>query len=104
MTINAVPTPVVLLKEELYLVVLPKGELNESGIRFYFSCAAQDEEGWRKTADQGAQRFMAKWIVAEEKFSTGQRNAVVCQNVTGRTKERIAQSKRARAGSLVIVD
>ena len=31
-------------------------------------------------------------------------HAVVCPNVTGRTKERIAQSKRARAGSLAIVD
>ena len=30
--------------------------------------------------------------------------AVVCPNVTGKTKERIAQSKRARAGSLAIVD
>ena len=32
------------------------------------------------------------------------RHAVVCPNVTGRTKERIAQSKRARAGSLALVD
>ena len=31
-------------------------------------------------------------------------HAVVCPNVTGRTEERIAQSKRARAGSLAIVD
>ena len=30
--------------------------------------------------------------------------AVVCPNVTGRTKKRIAQSKRARAGSLALVD
>ena len=28
----------------------------------------------------------------------------ICPNVAGRAKERIAQSKRARAGSLVIVD
>ena len=28
----------------------------------------------------------------------------VCPNVTGRTKERIAQSKRVRAGSLALVD
>ena len=34
----------------------------------------------------------------------GLRHAVVCPNVTGRTRERIAQSKRARAGSLAIVD
>ena len=46
---------------------------------------------------------MAKWIVAE-KTKAGLRHAVVCQNVTGRTKKRIAQSKRARAGSLALVD
>ena len=32
------------------------------------------------------------------------RHAVVCANVTGRTKERIAQSKRARGRSLALVD
>ena len=31
-------------------------------------------------------------------------HAVVCPNVTGRAKSRIAQSKRVRAGSLAIVD
>ena len=46
---------------------------------------------------------MAKWVAAE-KARAGLRYAVVCPNVTGRTKERIAQSKRARADSLVIVD
>ena len=65
--------------------------------------AAQDEGEWRITADQGAEHFMAKWIVAE-KTKAGLRHAVVCPNVTGRTKERIAQSKRARAGSLALVD
>ena len=50
-----------------------------------------------------AEHFMVKWIVAE-KAKAGLRHAVVCSNVTGRTKERIAQSKRARAGSLVLVD
>ena len=45
---------------------------------------------------------MAKWI-AEEKARAGLRHAVVCPNVTGRTNERIAQSKRARAGSLAII-
>ena len=29
---------------------------------------------------------------------------IVCPNVTGRTKERVSQSKRARAGSLALVD
>ena len=46
---------------------------------------------------------MAKWIAAE-KARAGLRHAVVCPNVTGRTKERIAQSKRARAGSPAKVD
>ena len=46
---------------------------------------------------------MAKWIAAE-KVRAGLRQAGVCPNVTGRTKDRIAQSKRARAGLLTIVD
>ena len=46
---------------------------------------------------------MAKWIAAEE-ARAGLRHAVVCPNVTRRTKEGIAQSKRARAGSLALVD
>ena len=65
--------------------------------------AAQDEGEWRRTAEQGAEHFMAKLIVAE-KTKTGLRYAVVCLNVTGTTKKRIAQSKRARAGSLALVD
>ena len=46
---------------------------------------------------------MAKWTAAE-KVRTGLRHAVVHSNVTGRIKERIAQRKRARAGSLALVD
>ena len=67
--------------------------------------AAQDEGKWRRTAGKGAERFMAKWI-ATQKASARLRHAVVvkCPNVMGRTRERIAQSKRARAGSLAIVD
>ena len=65
--------------------------------------AAQDEGGWHKTAEQGAERFMAKWIAAR-KARAGLRHAVVCPNVTGRTKDRIAQGKRVRAGSLAIVE
>ena len=65
--------------------------------------AAQDEGEWRRTAEQGVEHFMAKGIVAE-KAKAGLRHAVVFPNVTGRTKERIAQSKRARAGSLALVD
>ena len=68
-----------------------------------WTTAAQDEGEWRRTAEQGAEHFMAKWIVAE-KTKAGLRHAVVCSNVTGRTKKRIAQGKRARAGSLALVD
>ena len=39
-----------------------------------------------------------------EKAKAGLQHAVVCLNVTGGTKEKIAQSKRARAGSLALVD
>ena len=46
---------------------------------------------------------MAKWIAAE-KSRAGLRHAVVWPNVTRRIKERIAQSKRARAGSLALVN
>ena len=42
-------------------------------------------------------------LIAAENAKAGLRHAVVCPNVTGRTKERIAQSKRARAGSLALV-
>ena len=50
-----------------------------------------------------AERFLAKWMAAE-KTRAGLRHAVVCPNVTGRPKERRAQSNRARAGLLAIVD
>ena len=46
---------------------------------------------------------MAK-LIAAEKVRVGLQHAVVCPNVEGRMKEMIAQSKRARAGSLTIVD
>ena len=65
--------------------------------------AAQDEGEWRRTAEQGAEHFMAKWIAAE-KARVGLRHKVVCPNVAGRTKEMISQSKRVRAGSLAFVD
>ena len=55
-----------------------------------WTTAAQDEGEWRRTAEQAAEHFMTKLIVAE-KTKAG-RHAVVCPNVTGRTKKRIAQS------------
>ena len=60
--------------------------------------AAQDEEQWRKTVEQGAKPSMAKWIAAH-KVRAGLRHVVVCPNVTGRIKNRITQSKRAPADS-----
>ena len=68
-----------------------------------WTTAAQDEEEWRRTTEQGAEHFMAK-LIAAEKAKAGLRHAVVCPNVTGRTKERISQSKRARASSAALVD
>ena len=68
-----------------------------------WTTAVQDAGEWRRTAEQGAEHFMAK-LVVEAKPKAGLRHAVVYPNVTGRTKERIAQSKRARAGSLALVD
>ena len=68
-----------------------------------WTTAAQDEGEWRRAAEQGTGHFMAKWIVAE-RTKAGLRHAVVCPNVTGKTKERIAHSKRARAGTLALVD
>ena len=68
-----------------------------------WTAAVQDEGEWCRTAEQGARRFMAKWIAADKARAT-LRHAVVYPNVTGRTKERIAQSKRARAGSLATFD
>ena len=45
---------------------------------------------------------MAKWIAAEKARAGLLRHAVVCPNVTERTKERISQTKWAHAGSLAI--
>ena len=59
-----------------------------------------DEGEWRRTAEQGAEHFMAKWIAAD-KTRAGLRHAVVCPNVTGRTKERIAQSALSSSSSSI---
>ena len=69
----------------------------------HWTTAAQDEWKLRRTVKQGAKHFMVK-LIAAEKARAGLRHAVVCPNVTGRTKESKAQSKQARAGSLTIVD
>ena len=46
---------------------------------------------------------MTKWIAAE-RARAALRHAAICPNVTERTKERVAQSKRARTGLLATVD
>ena len=66
-------------------------------------CSPGRGGGWRRPAEQEAEHFMTKWI-ASEKLKAVLRHAVVCPNVTGRTKKRIAQSKRARGVSLALVD
>ena len=42
-----------------------------------WTIAAQDEGEYRRTAEQGAERFTVKWIAAKE-ARTGLRHAVVC--------------------------
>jgi len=68
-----------------------------------WTIAAQDEGEWHRTAKQGAEIFMTKWIAAE-RVKAALRHAETCPNVTGRTKERVAQSKRARTGLLATID
>ena len=68
-----------------------------------WTIAAQDEVEWHRTAKQGAELFVTKWIAAS-RARAALRHAVVSPNVTGRTKERVAQSKRARTGLLATID
>ena len=80
------------------------GDLRAFGINAdQWTTAAQDKEELCRTVEQETEHFMAKQIAAE-KTKAGLRHAVVCPNVTGWTKERIAQNKRARAGLLALVD
>ena len=51
--------------------------------------AAQGEGEWRKTAQQGAKRFMPKWIT-EEKVEARLWHAIVRPNVPRRTNGKIA--------------
>ena len=68
-----------------------------------WTTAAQDEGERRRTAEQGAEGFMAKWNAAG-KARAGLWDTVARPNVRRRAKERIAQSKRTHAGSLTIFD
>ena len=68
-----------------------------------WTIAAKDEGEWHRTVKQGAELFITKWIAAD-RAKDALRHAVVSPNVTGRIKERVAQSKRARTGSLATID
>ena len=49
-----------------------------------WTTAAQDEgEWWCKTAEQGTEHFMAKWIAAE-KAKARLQHTVVCSNIDGK--------------------
>ena len=70
---------------------LPKRVMFEDLVGDVGCVGGQEKSGWG-----------VSWTTSEAR--AGLRHAVVCPNVTGMTKERIAQSKRARAGSLALVD
>ena len=63
---------------------------------------AQEEGDWRKVVKQEAERLMVKGV-AVGKVCAGLRYEVVCLNVTGRIKNRIAQSGLVRTDSLAMV-
>ena len=50
-----------------------------------WTTAAQDEGEWHRTANEGAEFFMARWF-ATERARAALRHAVMSPNVTGRTK------------------
>ena len=92
-------------QENEWMVVWFLDDLRAFGINAdKWITVAQDEKKWHRMVEQGAERFMAKLITAEKIRLGLQQHAVVYPNVTERTKERTDQSKRACAGSLVIVD
>ena len=68
-----------------------------------WTIAAQDEGEWHRTAKQGAESFKERWIAAG-RARAALWHAETCPNVTGRTKERVAQSKRVRTGLLATID
>ena len=68
-----------------------------------WTTAAQDESEWRRTAEQGEDHSETDRCGKSQGWTTASSNMPE-PDVTGRAKERIAQSKRNRAGSLAIVD
>ena len=60
-----------------------------------WTTAVEDDEGeWYKAVEQGAERFMAKWIAAE-KVRAELRHAVACPDVTGRKNQEENSPKQA---------
>ena len=68
-----------------------------------WTTTAQNKRELPRTLEHGVECFIQR-LTAAEIVKAGLRRAVVCLNWTGMTKERIAQSKRARTDSLAIVD
>ena len=60
-----------------------------------WTAQAQNEGEWRMTVDQGAERFMAKWIAAE-KARAGQRHAVYMPERDGKDQ---GENSPKQAGS-----
>ena len=65
--------------------------------------AAQDADERYKTAIKVAE-FFTKNCIALDGARAALRHAVLSPNLTGRTKERVSKSKRARTGLLATVD
>ena len=51
-----------------------------------WTTVAQDDGGWRKTEEQGAERFMVSWITVEKANGWTTVCSCMCLNVTGWTK------------------
>ena len=69
-----------------------------------WATAAQDEGGMAHNGGTRGGTFHGEGDRCRESQGWTTAYTVVCPNVTGRTTERIAQSKRSRASSLALVD
>ena len=77
--------------------------LHEGQAKEWLGCFLDDLRAFDINADQWKTAAQAKGIAAE-KARAGLRHAEGCPTVVGWSKDRIVQNKRARAGSLAIVD
>ena len=60
-----------------------------------WTTAAQDEGKWRRTAEQGAEHFMAKWIAAEE----ARAETTACSRISERDGKDQGKGSPKQAGS-----